>query len=455
MEYRIVNGELCHYGLKGMKWGTRRWQYYDGRFNEAGKLRYFGQASSNVIRKAHIGTGNSGLRTEEKSKNRYKKSEKETVVNSDESNKHSGFSKGERHIERVLKRSGNNKLSFVEKQAKEERQNVQKTIGVSDEDAEKIRRWAKIAGISLVTAAGLTAAAYVYTHRPQLIVGFHNDRGLGLKAVKLGEKLFNNARNGDDYIGELAKSHGYGKIGKDVLERAISSPTVIKHRDLNALAKNCIQNQRITGVNRFGQEVSDGTRRLSCWSGSNSYFFSVLTGGDFVSKSFGNLVDFNDFGKLYTEMPQVFTAFGTKAKTFVGKFGKFGVRAGKGTSKSLVRNILRNVGEGNNLSPDGKTTVGFINGAYHSCSCTHQFNFDMKHLGDGAKNLFITDTYDGSRYAVGTMLKNGSIKYNSSGIAHLTKELRHFNADSIRFYAPKLESVNLEMLSEVILGKIV
>ena len=46
MEYMIYNGELYHYGLKGMKWGTRRWQYDDGRFNDAGKARYFGQNSS-------------------------------------------------------------------------------------------------------------------------------------------------------------------------------------------------------------------------------------------------------------------------------------------------------------------------------------------------------------------------------------------------------------------------
>lgn len=37
---------LCHYGLKGMKWGTRRWQFNDGRFNDAGKARYFGQNST-------------------------------------------------------------------------------------------------------------------------------------------------------------------------------------------------------------------------------------------------------------------------------------------------------------------------------------------------------------------------------------------------------------------------
>ena len=33
--------ELYHYGIKGQKWGIRRWQNEDGTFNEAGKKRYF------------------------------------------------------------------------------------------------------------------------------------------------------------------------------------------------------------------------------------------------------------------------------------------------------------------------------------------------------------------------------------------------------------------------------
>lgn len=46
MNYR---DELYHYGLKGMKWGTRRWQNEDGTFNEAGKTRYFGQNSNHHL----------------------------------------------------------------------------------------------------------------------------------------------------------------------------------------------------------------------------------------------------------------------------------------------------------------------------------------------------------------------------------------------------------------------
>lgn len=38
--------ELAHYGITGQKWGQRRWQYADGRFNPEGKERYFGTKSS-------------------------------------------------------------------------------------------------------------------------------------------------------------------------------------------------------------------------------------------------------------------------------------------------------------------------------------------------------------------------------------------------------------------------
>ena len=40
MEYTIVNGELCHYGTKGMRWGVRRYQNTDGSLTAAGKKRY-------------------------------------------------------------------------------------------------------------------------------------------------------------------------------------------------------------------------------------------------------------------------------------------------------------------------------------------------------------------------------------------------------------------------------
>ncbi len=43
MNYRIVySSELYHHGIKGQKWGVRRFQNEDGTYTDAGKERYFG-----------------------------------------------------------------------------------------------------------------------------------------------------------------------------------------------------------------------------------------------------------------------------------------------------------------------------------------------------------------------------------------------------------------------------
>lgn len=41
MHCAVASDELKHYGVKGMKWGVRRFQDKAGRLTAAGKKRYF------------------------------------------------------------------------------------------------------------------------------------------------------------------------------------------------------------------------------------------------------------------------------------------------------------------------------------------------------------------------------------------------------------------------------
>lgn len=41
--------ELCHYGVKGQKWGVRRYQNKDGTLTDAGKERYGAEDNSNKM----------------------------------------------------------------------------------------------------------------------------------------------------------------------------------------------------------------------------------------------------------------------------------------------------------------------------------------------------------------------------------------------------------------------
>lgn len=48
-----INGELYHYGIKGQKWGVRRYQYENGQLTAEGKTRYNISDSIKPIRGKH------------------------------------------------------------------------------------------------------------------------------------------------------------------------------------------------------------------------------------------------------------------------------------------------------------------------------------------------------------------------------------------------------------------
>lgn len=53
MDYVYVNGELYHHGVKGMKWGVRRYQNKDGSLTNAGKRRRRSDNYHDDYKRAH------------------------------------------------------------------------------------------------------------------------------------------------------------------------------------------------------------------------------------------------------------------------------------------------------------------------------------------------------------------------------------------------------------------
>jgi hypothetical protein len=51
MEVYIMNNELRHYGILGMKWGVRRYQNKDGSLTSEGKKRYRATSSDSAVTK--------------------------------------------------------------------------------------------------------------------------------------------------------------------------------------------------------------------------------------------------------------------------------------------------------------------------------------------------------------------------------------------------------------------
>lgn len=436
----VRESDLQHYGLKGMHWGTRHWQNYDSTnsFNEAGIMRYFGRKPGKDTEAAK--------QPKVFHKSSIKKTESSNLSNDTENKMKKQFSKTNSPIG-----TGdivNNSSADVKR--------ASKLLGLSPEETERMKKVAKIAGISLATTAGVFLVGYMLTNKnavSELIKTAESDsqkvKNVNADPFKhtvfgLNDSLFKSRFN-DQAVGMIAENHGFGETTSDILRHAIENPTALgEDVDYDALIRDMRVNQ-----------ISPGSsRRLSCWSASNSYFLSILTGDKFCSRSFTNLADFNDFGKLYTKKPKIFSLNGEIASDFVGKFGGSEVRANHTDAMNLIKSIANNISESNNLSPDGSRTVGFINAGYHGMTCTHQWNFELVHssaFAGSAKDIFISDGWSGERYCVASIRENGQVAW-ANGMAKFADEMHHYNANSVRFYAPSLQSVDPDMMSKVVLG---
>lgn len=421
---------LMHHGILGQKWGKKNGPPYPLK------------ASKHSASEKKAGWRKSLKKDEEQ-----ERTDRLEVKSKNAANK-------------VLKRSGNRKIDFDNTFVSKNTGDIRKALNLSDNGYEKAKKIAKIAGIGLATGAGLFLLGCALdgpdgsellskpiedlsnTDVTHALSAINHDKEHASTAFDLDDGLFANPYNGD-YVGEKARGAGFDEIDSDFLKASITDKTVVPDDFYKLLPENV----------RSSYIDNDGDRRLSCWSASCAYYLSVLTGKEFTAKNFQNAVDFEKFGKLFTEPPTIYDVFGNTTKTFVGPFGEHGTRATSDMAHTLAESILRNVNELNNLSPDGKRTVGFINAAYHGGNLPHQLNFEIAHdKRNGIETLLITDGFGGDQYTVARLLPNGKIE-PAEFMYMFESEIKAYNKESLRFYAPALDSVETETMANVVLGK--
>lgn len=480
MNYYIYKSEsayLMHHGIKGQKWGQKNGPPYpigssghSAREEKAGwrssldKTAYK-QAKKNkreakkAYEKAYNKASNySSLHPISQFIKGTKSNKKSTELWRDERLKNKSY-------EQAVKELNAARSDYRKQKAEANTQHIAKTLCISEKEAEQVKKYAKIVGISLATTAGLVAAGYLISRNKQTLSSISDSLlNRGKNFVEAGKEGLNQVNKSGktnfsyklsdarlfagSEIGLAAKNNGYREISSNAIKDAISNPQIRSNFD--ELIKDVAVNQRSFSA----------PRRLSCWSASESYWLSSLTGKDFCSKSFENLVDFNDFKSLYKTQPKIFDAFGNEVSDFVGKYGKGEARikfdVDKG--KDLVTNVFNNIGASSNTTVSGDRTVGFMNASYRSMACTHQWNFEIMKGPNGRQILNIADGWSGERYTIANRSPKGVISFiggndPDKGFNKFMRELYTYNADSFRFYAPSLDSVDPDALAKIILGK--
>lgn len=368
-----------------------------------------------------------------------------------------------RHYKTGSSKTSNSK-SLSSKESKDTRKWIDKICpGLDPRTKDQLVIAAKYTGIIAGTAAGAVAISYMLVNSGKLdsfISNYHSGDIFTGEIHRESQGVTINS-TGAPYtykIDELAKFDG--KVGVTAAER-VGLGVIKDPEQLQRLLSNPdddifsyeggLSPDLVIRFPRLALIDKTAPRRLSCWSTSNAYFLTCLTGHAFGSKSYENLVDFNDFGNLYKHNIKIFDIDGGSASDFVGTFGREGVKANDDSASKLAMSILKNISKGVNLTTDGKRTIGFINAAYRGMTCTHQWNFEIEWGANGAKELFMADGYSGKRYSVMKQLADGSFSATEA-ISVLTKELYSYNMDSLRFYAPSLSDIDPNVMASVVLG---
>ena len=168
--YYIVSNELYHHGVKGMKWGVRRYRNYDGSYTQKG-VQIFDQSLEQY---------NNAKKTRDRVKDLYKQSKKygSTNVNGQEVN-----------VQKSVLKEANSNLKAAKKQLNKDYNQLRKDKA-GDKGKELYRSGKTITGnqqklqyAGLIAAGTAAASSWLAKNGKQDLAKYTAIAGVGLEAV--------------------------------------------------------------------------------------------------------------------------------------------------------------------------------------------------------------------------------------------------------------------------------
>lgn len=369
MVYYRAN-ELYHYGLKGMKWGTRHWQNEDGTFNEAGKARYFGKSSSHrplsvmklqndpdvQKRKAEIAEAKKAYK--DAAKSYYKKPYDQAQKDLANANNKLYYAKQDLKDEKMRKRMEADTREKSKRRLKLEEE--YKKQGMTPEEAElaaykreRTERALKIAaGVAVTAAVAWGANKYIENNVDRVIksnvslkrVATSDTAGVqDVFYATFGNKKLDNAKYAGLYAKQL-KSGTYGTVAEHVYEKTINTAQSLKMASTKS-AKNALQDlisndpefkKAFSNQFRFDPAMQKAIQNGKVDKKAYEYFNRELGGSAknsdvakryynaLTKKGYNAIMDVNDkkYSGFNTSMPVI--VFNAKDKVNVSKVRELG-----------------------------------------------------------------------------------------------------------------------------------
>ena len=244
----VYNGELYHHGIKGQKWGIRRYQNEDGTLTDAGRKRYgehgseFLQSKSNLkaasrayAKKKFVGNlmrtagksvgpygeiagGLAGDLYEHKSKIKYNAAKRDYTIKRHDMLQETGRRKA---LKGPVQTKGEDEADFGYRGAKRiaKRQNKKGMTRTQAVKREKIRKGIKtVASISVAAIGAYDKATGGTVSRKMLKTGIKVAEA-GIRGAKAAKKVWNDYYNTSilDASGKvIMKYHDSTNFGEDV-----------------------------------------------------------------------------------------------------------------------------------------------------------------------------------------------------------------------------------------------